>query len=282
MAIYQDEVSPYALDLTLKLSQTFFAYVSSSDEDDSDEAELAASGCLCTIKKILMAKLNQETYHKAVEILVPVFNYTLSEKGSTFLEEGLGCLNGILFNMLDISEKMWHYYLVLNYIIAGKPKNIPIENTLGTIPDEKALIYEQTESGWGPHYIEQMLGSLQNYISKGKGLLLQAKDPGFGVTYLELLFKSIERIYDRNKDAKDDIELTLVTTLFISIIESCVGLIDNIVPLIMEKCVILLNNNKKHKNFKKILTQTVAFLYESFGFNENLSRLLWEYGTIQS
>lgn len=243
----------------MKLSQTFFTYIG-SDDDDSDEAELAASGCLSTIKKILMAKLNQETYHKAVEILLPVFNYTLSEKGSTFIEEGLGCLNGILFNMNDLSEKMWHYYLVLNYIIAGKPANIPYNGNLGPIPVEKVLIYEQTESGWGPNYIEQMLGSLQNYISKGKGLLLQAKDPGFGLTYLELLFKSVEKIYDRNKNAKDDIELTMVTTLFISIIESCVGLIDNVVPLVMEKCVILLNAYTKHKNFRKILTQTVNSL----------------------
>lgn len=257
VACYQNEVTPFALDLILKLADSFFVYVHNDDEDN-DEAELAAGGCLGTIKRILGSKLSQEGYHKALDILLPLFNYCFSEKaGDTFIEEGMGCFNCILTNMNELSEKIWHYYLVFNYIIAGKPKNIPINIDLSSLPEEKKLIYEENDSGWGPEHIEHMIGALQNYVYKGKGLLLQAKDPGFGLTYLELLFKSIERVYEVNKEDGDDVHVTIASTLFIAILENCVGLIDNIVPLIMEKCVFLLNSKFQENTFKKVLVQTV-------------------------
>ena len=244
----------------MKLSDSFFAYVGIDDEEN-DEAQLAALGCLGTIKKILSSKLSQEAYHKALDILLPILNYTFSEEHSTaFFADGIGCLNGVLFNMDEPSEKIWHYYLVLNYIVTGKPKNIPTNLNLSELPEEKKLIYEESESGYGPEHIEHMIGSFQYYIYKGKGLLLQAKDPAFNETYLELLFKTIEKTYEVNKQNGDDVHVSLATALFISVLENCKGLIDAVVPIIIEKCLILLKDNIKNKTFVKILVQIVKHI----------------------
>lgn len=269
----------------MRLIAAFEAY-NGNDDEENDDAEMSAAGCLSTIKKILGSKLSQEAYHKAFELMIPVFNYTLSEKGCDYIDDALGCLNTFLFYMDELSEKIWHYFLVLNYIMAGKPQNIPLDFDPSTLPEEKRLILEQSESGWGSEYVEHMLGALQNYVKKGKGLLLQAKDPGYGLTYLELLFKTIERIYEINMTAEDDNDMTLITTLFICLIENCTGILDNIVPLIIEKCIVLLENAlPKQTNFKKILTQTVPTYISSIMYINHYNkktRLRWEFGIAPS
>jgi hypothetical protein len=57
---------------------------------------------------------------------VPVFNYAFSAEGCDYIEEGLGCLNLVLYNQNSISPAMWFYYPLLVYVLVGLPtgKNV--------------------------------------------------------------------------------------------------------------------------------------------------------------
>ncbi len=45
-----------------------------------------------------MSPLPEITYRKIEDLLIPVFNYTFSAEGCDYIEEGLSCLNLILYN----------------------------------------------------------------------------------------------------------------------------------------------------------------------------------------
>ena len=237
-----------------------------NDDDYDDETELAAAGCLNAIKTILNSGLPQDAYYKIEDLIIPVLNFTLSEEGCDYIDDGLGILNAILYNETVISEKMWNYYPVLNYIIAGKPKDFNGNVNPDTLTPEKKLLLEQTESGWGYEYIEEMMGCFQNYIQKGKGLLLITKDPAFNLTFIELLFKTIEKIYEIHTVGSEDVEMVVATTLYICVIENLFGMIDIIIPYIIDKCMNVLAKVTT-KNLKKIQIETVTY-YSIFCFNE--------------
>ena len=248
------------------MAGAFFKYNESNvnedanDEDCDDETELAAAGCLNAIKTILSSGLPQETYYKIEDLIIPVINFALSEEGCDYIEDGLGILNAILYNVKVISEKMWNYYPVLNYIIAGKPKEFNTNINPETLSPEKKLLLGQTESGWGYEYIEEMMGCFQNYIQKGKGLLLTAKDPAFNITLIELLFKTIDKIYEIHSVGSQDVEMVVATTLYICVIENLFGQIDVVIPYIIDKCMNVLTKGNT-KNLKKIQIETVIMLF---------------------
>lgn len=59
---FSDKIGPYAYSLVLHLSNIFLKYSENkfknkSDEDDGAESELAASGCLNAIKRIINSNL---------------------------------------------------------------------------------------------------------------------------------------------------------------------------------------------------------------------------------
>lgn len=53
------------------------------------------------------------------EIMCPIFDYIFSESGFEYLDEGFNCLNGILYSQNSISERIWFYFPILNYLIVG-------------------------------------------------------------------------------------------------------------------------------------------------------------------
>lgn len=82
---------------------------------------MTAAGCLEAIRRILLSPLPDHTYQKVESLLIPVFNYTLSAEGCDYIEEGLGCLNLILYNQQSISPSLWFYYPLMIYILVGLP-----------------------------------------------------------------------------------------------------------------------------------------------------------------
>jgi hypothetical protein len=262
---FSEHITPFAYDLIASLSTAYFKYISTKadegDDDDDDgamdEVELAAAGCLTAIKTILNSKIPQELFYKTEDLIFPILNYTLSEEGCDFIDDGLAILNSILYNCKIISEKMWSYFPVLNYLVAGKPANFAPNINPETLSPEKKLLLEQTESGWGYEYVEEMMGCFQNYIQKGKEVLLIAKDPAFNMFYVELLFKSIDKIIEVHLGSSSDIEVVLGTSLYICLIENYVGIIDTLIPHIIDKCMVVLFKGTT-KNVKKIQLQTIC------------------------
>jgi hypothetical protein len=71
--------------------------VNEEDSEDDGETELAASGCLEAIKRILNAPLTEQTYVVIEPIIFPILNFCLTEKGCDFVNEALELLNLMLY-----------------------------------------------------------------------------------------------------------------------------------------------------------------------------------------
>ena len=119
-------------------------------------------------------------YPKLENLLIPVFNYCLSDKGSDYFHEIIDCLNLILYNSKVISEQMWIYYPIISYLILGIPENISLPPN---ISPETAVLIDDARSGWAIEHIEKLLGCFKNYISKGKEFFLNSKD-FFGTNFV--------------------------------------------------------------------------------------------------
>jgi hypothetical protein len=53
-----------------------------------------------------------------------------------------------------------------------------------------------------------------------------------------LIFKAIDKIYSLKPDeGQSEVDMIYITTVYISIIENNTGAIDQIVPLIMKRCI---------------------------------------------
>jgi hypothetical protein len=117
-------------------------------------------------------------------------------------------------------------------------------------------LIEKVRSGWGAEFIEAMLGCFKNYMKKTKGAFLEYTDV-FGETFVGLLYKVIHRVYQISLNGSDDLDMILVTTLYIALIENHIGLIDNLIPYIVDQA---LNNLKieKTKQLKVINLEVVS------------------------
>ena len=241
-----------------KLADTFFSYSALNDDDnDNDDTKLAAGECLIAAKKILSLNLNQEAYIKALDILVPVFDFALVPKGGAFTEEATELLTEYLYNFNEIPPKLWKHFILLNYMLSGYPNDVSF---IYDTPDALAQHVNPKDVDWGSEYIEQMVGAFQNYISKGKLVFLQEKEPGFGLSFIDLLVKSIDNIYELNKrHLEDDDGVYYMTTLYYCIIENCQGLIDNALVPIIQRCLLVLKMERvqKQRRLRRVLTQIV-------------------------
>lgn len=117
------EIAPYAVQLTQHLSTLFLKYCNKQqslgdgdDSDDDGETELAASGCLEAIKRILNSPLNDEAYTAMEPALFPIFNFCLTENGCDFISEALELLNLLLYKRKSgLTQGLWFYYPILVY-----------------------------------------------------------------------------------------------------------------------------------------------------------------------
>lgn len=238
-----------------KLHDRFLTYNKSHDDDNEDDPHLAASECVRAIRKLLSLNLTQETIIKMIDILVPIFDYTIfpTQRGPS--EEGIKLLTEFLFRLNEIPPKLWRYFLLLNYILAGYPQKMDFlyeKKDVLTAPIE--------ETGWGCEYIDYMIGAFQNYILKGNKLLITEKDPGFGLTLFDLLIKTIDGIYNSDPDGLEGESVYYITTLYLCILEDIPDLPNDQLIGIVKRCLLVLNLEEvqARRRLRRILTQIVT------------------------
>ncbi len=182
-----------------------------------------------------MSPLPEHTYQKIEMLLVPVFNYTFSAEGCDYVEEGLGCLNLVLYNQQTISAAMWFYYPLLVYILVGLPSNQNVAQLCAAkgLSDEQSRCLEDCSDAWGTDHLEMMLGCLKNYIQKGGSGFFQNTDL-FGQTFYALLDQAVQRIYAIGNNSDTDYDMLVATTLYTAVIENFPqGQLDPILPSII-------------------------------------------------
>lgn len=260
---FEEEMHPYAIELAEHLTKTFFKVHYDNQEDDGvdsdDGAEatekgFAANEYLSAIARIISCELKDETLAKLEEIVLPIIEFILTEEGMDCIEPGLEIIVELLYRNDVISEKLWQVYPELNYIIAGKPDAL-IRDNFSHLSEEKQELMRQQAEGWAYEFIDRIIPCFQNYIQKGGQVLFTARDPHFNITYLELLLKTIERIYQLSITKKNYVEPTMITVLFLTILENYPKQVNDLVPYIIDK--VITYGNNESTDFKKALIEAV-------------------------
>ncbi|CAD8152713.1 unnamed protein product [Paramecium pentaurelia] len=252
---FTNEITPYAHQLAAHIATIFQKYCNKQnqgdgDSDDDGEAELAASGCLEAIKRILNAPLQQESYVQLEPVIFPIINFALTESGCDFINEALEILNLMLYKKKQLTPGLWFYYPVLCYIIIGLPQETNVYAIQG-LTEEQYILLEGCKKDWGSEFVTQMLGSFRNYIQKGGSTFLTQND-FFGNSFISLIFRFIQKIYTIADNGSDETDQNQVTTILIALIENFPGQIDNLIPQIIDFSLLNLQKEKKTNKFKMV------------------------------
>ena len=152
MTIFQQEIRPYAVDICNHLVSNYKRCIAQDQAggDEWGESILAACAAVTSIRRILDA-LSEDVplMHKVEEVIYPVLLHSLTVDGLDAIEEGIDCLTIILCNgykKSQVSANLWKLYPQLLYVCAG---------TEG-----------ETEGGFGLEYVNQVVVTLKNYISR--------------------------------------------------------------------------------------------------------------------
>ncbi|CAK65923.1 unnamed protein product (macronuclear) [Paramecium tetraurelia] len=268
---FTNEITPYAHQLSAHIATIFQKYCKKQnqgdgDSDDDGEAELAASGCLEAIKRILNAPLQQESYTQLESVIFPIINFALTETGCDFINEALEILNIMLYKRQQLTPGLWFYYPVLCYIILGIPQETNVYSIQGLSEDQYVLL-EGCKKDWGSEFVSQILGSFRNYIQKGGATFLTQNDY-FGNSFISLVFRFIQKIYAVADNGSDETDQNQVTTILIALIENYPGQVDNLIPQIIDFTLLNLQKDKKTNRFKIV---NIGVLCMCIWYNPNLA-----------
>ncbi|CAD8063756.1 unnamed protein product [Paramecium sonneborni] len=268
---FTNEITPYAHQLSAHIANIFQKYCKKQnqgdgDSDDDGEAELAASGCLEAIKRILNAPLQQDSYTQLESVIFPIINFALTETGCDFINEALEILNIMLYKRKQLTPGLWFYYPVLCYIILGIPQETNVYSIQG-LTEEQYILLEGCKKDWGSEFVSQMLGSFRNYIQKGGATFLTQND-FFGNSFISLVFRFLQKIYVIADIGTDETDQNQVTTILIALIENYPGQIDNLIPQIIDFSLANLQKDKKTNRFKIV---NIGVLCMCIWYNPNLA-----------
>lgn len=206
---FGDHIEPHAVALVNQLSNAFNQYCAAGDDEDDDDAAMAASQCLECIATVLKGICEKPILYKNLEpTLIPLVMKILGNDGDyiEYLECALDILTFLTFFPEEITPELWQA-LPLIY-----------------------LAFDQ----WAYDYLNLMVPPLQSFISKAPHVFLQgsAQLPDGPVPYIDLVFSMVAKTVTNDRASEGESRQAL--GLFLSILHSCPGAIDNYIPVINE------------------------------------------------
>lgn len=177
--VFASELTPFAVELTEQLRDTYLRIVSElmekqggpSSEDDPfneylDDKSITALGVLQTIGTLILTlESTPEVLLHLENVLVPVINVTLENKLFELYNEIFEIIDSCTFSAKSISPTMWMVFELVHK----------------TFKDRAEV------------YVEDMLPSLDNYITYGSEMMRQ------NPAYLEIIVDIIQTIFIHDK-----------------------------------------------------------------------------------
>ncbi|KAJ2547796.1 Nonsense-mediated mRNA decay protein 5, partial [Coemansia sp. RSA 1933] len=157
--IFADKMAPFALQLGQQLCDTFMRVMGDTvinsqdmarvDIDDISDKTMAAAGVLKTLATLVLNLENSpEVVYRLEEVVFPVVRYVLDQRLIDLYDEVFEILDCCLFSVKAVSQNSW--------------------NLFGTIYD--------CFKNDGIDFIEEMLPSLDNYVSYGTDVVASNSD----------------------------------------------------------------------------------------------------------
>ena len=259
---FADYIYPFAVDLVKYLTEAFYKAdqeaLQSAVINEIQEKEGISAGFLSSIVRIFNPNIPKETVKELEKILLPVLLYILKNEDSNYIDLGLTILNHLLNYTEEISEDLWGFFFVINYLILGYPdQEKPLEAGQLSEGSGFRLLEPVNFNGKGEEHVADIVPCVQKYVQKDKaGVIFNAKDPCYNLVYIELMFNSIEKVFEICYDCENDTDMVLITTLYIGIVENVPQLNENLITYILEKAIVNIPHVKSIA-MEKIILQIV-------------------------
>lgn len=232
---FGDHIEPHAMALVTQLTNTFTQYCAAGEDEDDDDAALAASQCLECIATVLKGVCNKESMMKSLEpALLPLVLKILGNDGDfiEYLESALDILSFLTYFQSQISMEVWQCF---------------------------PLIYVAFDQ-WAYDYLNMMVPCLQSYISKSPEVFLAgvAQLPEGNISYLDLVVSMVTKTV--TNDRASEAECRFALSLFMTILNHCPGRVNPYISFMNE--VVL---GKLGEQLNKDIPTTRFSVYQALG-----------------
>ncbi|CAG8577467.1 17791_t:CDS:10, partial [Gigaspora margarita] len=210
--VFSKELSPFAIQLCEQLRNAFLRIMQdyqnapavSGSEDiydpsyDNCDKTMAAAGVLKTITTLILSlESTPEILAQLENALLPIITYTLENTITDLYDDIFDIIDSCTYSTKQISPTMWGIFDLIYKTFKGDDKISGID------------------------YIEEMLPSLDNYISYGTGVFVQNAD------LQARIYDVIETVM--NSDRINESERTCACKLIESVLLNCRGYVDQYV-----------------------------------------------------
>lgn len=202
MLHFSKDISPFAVELVQRLSKFFLKYCqidlekTNKDANYEGEVEMAASGCLSAIARIIESPVPIESIPALESYVIECVSYSLTEDGVDYLSDAMEVLGLYLLKTPSISQQIWFFYPTLIYYIIGLENlkvNASILDNVPLINPQQAQIFKNLQKEKSTE-LHEIIPSLRFFILKGMDVILTQTD-FFGSNMILLLFKLADAIY---------------------------------------------------------------------------------------
>mmetsp|Transcript_7566 Transcript_7566/g.11844 ORF Transcript_7566/g.11844 Transcript_7566/m.11844 type:complete len:1061 (+) Transcript_7566:86-3268(+) len=206
---FGDHIEPHAQALVSQLAGAFDQYCNAGEDDDDDDAAMAAAQCLECIATVLKGICEKPQLYKSLEPqLIPLVLKILGNDGDyiEYLECALDILTFLTYFPSEITPDLWQAF---------------------------PLIYIAFDQ-WAYDYLSLMVPPLQAFIAKDPAAFLKgsAALAEGTVSYADLVFAIVAKTVSNDRSSESECRQAL--GLFLSILHSCPGQVDNYLPMINE------------------------------------------------
>jgi len=206
---FGDHIEPHAVALVTQLSNAFSQYCTAGEDEDDDDAALAAAQCLECIATVLKGICGKQSMLKTLEpLLLPLVLKILGNDGDfiEYLECALDILTFLTYFQDTISQELWQAF---------------------------PLIYVAFDQ-WAYDYLNMMVPCLQSYISKSPEVFLAgvAQLPEGNIPYIDLIVSMVAKTVTNDRSFVAECRYAL--SLFMCILHNCRGKVDAYLPFMNE------------------------------------------------
>lgn len=206
---FGDHIEPHAVALVTQLSTAFQQYCLAGEDEEDDDAALAAAQCLECVATVLKGVCAKEAILKTLEpLLMPLVLKILGNDGEfiEYLECALDILTFLTYFQENLSAEVWQAF---------------------------PLIYVAFDQ-WAYDYLNMMVPCLQSYISKSPDVFLggRAQLPEGTIPYIDLISSMVAKTVANDRASESECRYAL--SLFMCILHNCPGKVDSYIPFMNE------------------------------------------------
>lgn len=204
---FGDHIEPHAGALVTQLSNAFHQYCSAGEDEDDDDAALAAAQCLECIATVLKGVCSNAAILRSLEPqLVPLVLKILGNDGDfiEYLECALDILTFVTFFQETISPEVWQAF---------------------------PLIYIAFDQ-WAYDYLNMMVPCIQSYITKAPDVFLSGRAtlPEGVIPYVDLVVSMVAKTLSNERASENECRHAL--SLIMCILHNCPGKVDPYIPFV--------------------------------------------------